>query len=573
MTGAKCAFRGYSGGDPASKLTEHIGGGVKLPSHLRIHIVSWLSVAVLTAASLVGLFYLLSEPGLAQLAPGTTHVSGAGAAAFQGDPDPVPACTFDLDALDSDPPSGTFHCEMSQQAIDLGIPFAQMDGVVSGFDPTPEDQAQLSGTATLGLPDGTQMDEIPFLLRVVAGGPDQGALRIRLIGTFDGEPGDAKPGNGDYDQWRQSLTEGSIEIDSEPSPTPSESPSPTPSISSSPTPSPTPSETPSPTPSNSTSPPPSPTPSPTSTGELPTPTLSVPPVRDAPVPATGANSTARLMALLAAISSDGIPQLADVLSVVGPFPVAGLTWWTDDWHAYRCCPYPHVHQGLDMFASTGTPVVAAADGYVSQKVVNSISGLGLEITDAANTQYFYAHLSRFATGVAVGTRVSLGEVVGYVGNTGDAIRTSPHLHFEVQPNGVPVPPKPFVDGWLILAEQKAEALAEARTGQAILNPADLDRWLALARALQPQAATGEGSGEASFDGHGALASLQAPPAPGAGAMVALASAMLLFLLVLPACFVGRRDARLAGRRASGGGASARSSASTSRPRGQGPPVG
>jgi murein DD-endopeptidase MepM/ murein hydrolase activator NlpD len=479
----------------------------------------------------------------------------------------VPACAFDVDALNTDPPSGSFHCEMSQEAVDFGIPVTQMDGVVSGFDSLAENLVRLSGTATLLLPDGTQMEEIPFVLRVGAGGPDEGVLRIRLIGAFDGEPGDARPGNGDYDQWWQSLTEGSIGIDSEPSPSPSETPSPTPSESSSPTPS----ETPSPTPPVSSSPPPSHTPSPTPTGSLPTPGVSYPPIRDAPIPATGANSTARIMALLAAVSSNGIPQLSDVLSVVGPFPVAGLTWWTDDWHAYRCCPYPHLHQGLDMFASIGTPVVAAADGYVSQKVVNSISGLGVEITDAANTQYFYAHLSRFAPGLEVGTRVSLGEVIGYVGNTGDAMRTSPHLHFEVQPNGVPVPPKPFVDGWLILAEQKAEALATTRTGHAILNPADLDRWLALVRALQPQTTTPEGSGGASFDGHGALASVQDPPTPAAWVMVAFASALLLMLLVVPACFLGRRDALLAERWASAPRASARPTGPISLPGAPGPP--
>ena len=154
MAGAKSAVRGYSGNEPASKLTDHIGGGVKLRSHLRIHIISWLSVAVLTAASLAGVVYLLSEPGLAQLAPGSTHVGGAGAAEFRGDPDHIPACTFDLDALDSDPPSGTFHCELSHEAIDLGIPFTQMDADVTGLETLPDNQVRLSGTATLDLPDG-----------------------------------------------------------------------------------------------------------------------------------------------------------------------------------------------------------------------------------------------------------------------------------------------------------------------------------------------------------------------------------------------------------------------------------
>jgi peptidase M23-like protein len=528
-------------GNPASKLTDHIGGGVNLPSGLRIHIISWLSVAVLTAASLLGLVSLLSRPGLAQLAPGSTHVVGAGVAQFQGDPDPIPACTFDLDALDSDPPSGTVHCELSQEALDLGIPFTQMDGVVTGFDSPAKDDVRLSGTATLDLPDGTQMQDVGFVLRAVAGGPGEGGLRIRLIGVFDGEPGDAQTGNGDYDQWRQPLTDGSIEIDSGPSPSPSETPSPSPTGT--PSPSPTPSVSPSPTPSTSSSPPPAPSPT---TSLSPTPIVSYPPVRDAPAPATGANSTARLMALLATLSSTGTPVPSDVLSVVGPFPVAGLTWWTDDWHAYRCCPYPHLHQGLDMFASIGTPVVAAADGYVSQKVVNSISGLGLEITNAADTQYFYAHLSRFASGLRVGTRVHLGEVIGYVGNTGD---------------------------WLTRAEQKAEALVAARTGQPVLTPFNLDRWLALAEALEPPAATGEGSGGPGFDGKGVLASAQDPRAPGAGAMVAFASAMLMMLLVVPACFAGRRDARRGGNGASGAETFVRPSVSISLPREPGPPSG
>jgi hypothetical protein len=236
---------------------------VKLPSHLRIHIISWVSVAVLTAASLVGLIYLTSQPGLAQLAPSSTHVSGAGAAEFRGDPDPVPACTFDLDAQDGVPPSGTVHCELSQEAIDLGIPFTQLDAVVTGLQTLVDNQVRLSGTASLDLPDGTQMQDVVYLLSVVAGGPDEGSLRIRLIGVFDGEPGDAKIGNGDYDQWRQHVTDGSIEIDSGPSPSPSETPSPSPSGT--PSPSPTPSETPSPTPSGSATPPPTPTPSPTLT--------------------------------------------------------------------------------------------------------------------------------------------------------------------------------------------------------------------------------------------------------------------------------------------------------------------
>jgi murein DD-endopeptidase MepM/ murein hydrolase activator NlpD len=59
----------------------------------------------------------------------------------------------------------------------------------------------------------------------------------------------------------------------------------------------------------------------------------------------------------------------------------------------------------------------------------------------------------------------MGQVLGYMGHTGNAIYTPPHLHLEVQPGGIPVPPKPFVDRWLIFAEQKAQTLVTEVTGK------------------------------------------------------------------------------------------------------------
>jgi murein DD-endopeptidase MepM/ murein hydrolase activator NlpD len=257
------------------------------------------------------------------------------------------------------------------------------------------------------------------------------------------------------------------------------------------------------------------------------------------------------MAMLGQLSADGTPQLSDILQVVGPFPVAGLAWWQNDWHAYRCCPFPHLHEGLDMFAQIGTPVVAAADGYVSQRVIGAISGLGVEITDAAGTQYFYAHLSGFAPGLAVGQQVHVGQVLGYVGNTGDAMDTSPHLHFEVQPHGVPVPPKPYVDGWLLISEQKAQALVAARIGHAILNPDTLQYWLAKADTLHSMYDFGEGSDN--LDPRSASPTAQSDPSPiSGGFIVAVLSAMLVGILVAPGCFIGRREAmRRQGPRLSG----------------------
>jgi peptidase M23-like protein len=550
---------------------------VRLPNRFRIRVLSWSAVAVLTAASLAGLS-VLSSPGLAQLAPGATQVTGSGSAAFSSDQEQLDACTFDISAEGGDPASGTFDCDMSQAALDKGIPFAHMDGDVGGLDELSDNEVSLSGTAGLELPDGSAMDGIPYVVWTSGGGPGEGWLRIRLTGVFDGEPGDSRPGNGDYDQRRQTVTDGSITIDSSPSPSPSETPSPSPSETPTPTPSGTPTPTPSGTPTPTPTPSGTPTPTPSVSSPPPTPVPTVPqtvpppapPIHDAPIPASGSNSTARLMALLAQLSDTGTPQLADILAVVGPFPVAGLAWWTNDWHAYRCCPYPHLHQGVDMFASEGTPLVAAADGYVSQKVVNAISGLGVEITDASNTQYFYAHLSRFAPGLRVGQQVRVGQVIGYVGHTGNASQTSPHLHFEVQPGGVPVPPKPFVDRWLILAEQKAEALVAGGAGRATLNPADLNHWLTLASALVPSSAGADADG-GTITGQG-VAALQDPsPGPAAGIMMAFASALLLFLLVAPACLAGRREAMRSAQRASGGGPSAPPRPSNPVPRRPDPP--
>jgi len=100
--------------------------------------------------------------------------------------------------------------------------------------------------------------------------------------------------------------------------------------------------------------------------------------------------------------------------------------------------YSRMHQGVDFAAPAGTPVVAAGDGVVVE--AQSLGGYGrwLRIRHAGGWDTAYAHLSAYAAGVRPGLAVRQGEVVGFVGATGEA--TGPHLHYEVWKDGDRVDP-------------------------------------------------------------------------------------------------------------------------------------
>jgi len=100
--------------------------------------------------------------------------------------------------------------------------------------------------------------------------------------------------------------------------------------------------------------------------------------------------------------------------------------------------YTRMHQGIDFAAGTGTPIVAAGDGVVVFKGRNSGYGNFIKIRHQSGWETSYAHMSRFANRIENGSRVSQGQVIGYVGSTG--LATGPHLHYEVSHNGVRVNP-------------------------------------------------------------------------------------------------------------------------------------
>ena len=90
------------------------------------------------------------------------------------------------------------------------------------------------------------------------------------------------------------------------------------------------------------------------------------------------------------------------------------------------------HEALDIMAPRGTPVVAAVDGHV-EKLFDSVPG-GLTIYQfdpQGRHAYYYAHLDRYAAGLEEGDAVRQGQVIGYVGSTGNASDEAPHLHFAI----------------------------------------------------------------------------------------------------------------------------------------------
>ena len=111
------------------------------------------------------------------------------------------------------------------------------------------------------------------------------------------------------------------------------------------------------------------------------------------------------------------------------------------------------HHALDIMAPRGTPVIAAVDGRIRKLFNSKGGGISIYQFDAKEEHvYYYAHLDRYADGLREGQIVTQGSIIGYVGTTGNAPESAPHLHFaiEVLPptkewwKGEPVNPYPLL---------------------------------------------------------------------------------------------------------------------------------
>jgi len=114
----------------------------------------------------------------------------------------------------------------------------------------------------------------------------------------------------------------------------------------------------------------------------------------------------------------------------------------DSWHASR--PGGRLHEGQDIFARRGTPVYSATEGYVVRVGESGLGGLTVFVAGAGGRWYYYAHLDSHAPDLKVGDHVTPDTVLGYVGNTGNAAGTPPHLHFGVYTAAGAIDPLPLL---------------------------------------------------------------------------------------------------------------------------------
>lgn len=133
----------------------------------------------------------------------------------------------------------------------------------------------------------------------------------------------------------------------------------------------------------------------------------------------------------------------------GVFPVQGSWTFGDGFGAARS---GHVHQGVDVLAAEGTPLVSPVDGAVFfRKVQPSAAGHYLVVRDRNGADYVFMHLVAGSELVDRGDAVSAGQPIGAVGHTGDAVGS--HLHFELWPDGwyapgsSPIDPLPQLKAW------------------------------------------------------------------------------------------------------------------------------
>jgi murein DD-endopeptidase MepM/ murein hydrolase activator NlpD len=186
--------------------------------------------------------------------------------------------------------------------------------------------------------------------------------------------------------------------------------------------------------------------------------VAPPPAQDSTLPSTDAPPAAsvahpRTAAMTTAPPATAIPTPQTPSANALLIPVAGVTAneLTDTFNQAR--DGTRRHEALDIMAARGTPVIAASDGKVAKLFTSVSGGLTIYEFDPSGTHaYYYAHLERYAAGLAEGQAIKRGDVIAYVGSTGNASEDAPHLHFAIFAlgpekrwwQGTPVNPYPML---------------------------------------------------------------------------------------------------------------------------------
>jgi murein DD-endopeptidase MepM/ murein hydrolase activator NlpD len=177
-------------------------------------------------------------------------------------------------------------------------------------------------------------------------------------------------------------------------------------------------------------------------------------------PTPGAYDTSHLDRFAARMRERGWGEGRIRRQVYAPFIVMGPATWSDSWGALRLVAGPRSHTGQDVLCTYGAPVLATEPGTVTWST-NTLGGLAAYLHRPDGSFYYYAHLSATPDGLAQGSRVDVGDVIGSCGATGNA--SVPHVHFSyVTADGTSVDPMGRLVGWLETAERRLPNPPERR---------------------------------------------------------------------------------------------------------------
>jgi|SRR5579862_3236780 len=181
----------------------------------------------------------------------------------------------------------------------------------------------------------------------------------------------------------------------------------------------------------------------------------------------------------------GIPQPLTVTPALGidasqyVFPVDGGASYIDTYGANRSDIYDGWHHGDDLFAPLGTPLVAVTNGTLTLVGWNELGGWRVWLTDKKGNSFYYAHMAGYARAILHNRHVKAGQVIGFLGRTGDAFTTTPHLHFEIHPHQLvtlgydgAVDPTKYLQSWRVEHLPASEIPPAARMHAPAGTPSD-----------------------------------------------------------------------------------------------------